>query len=619
MNLPFEELKASERLPSPSGVALEILRLTQNPDISIDDLLKPVQSDPALAGRLLQIANSALHGHNGAVVSVRNALINLGTNSLTNLALSLSLLDSNRLGSCNAFDYDLFWSSSLLRAVAIKLLALKRPDTDTLPDEAFTIGLLAEIGRLALAQVYPLEYALCLQKSQSDLLELERESFLITHQQITIEMLRGWGLPERVLNPLIESWSISSNIINDEPAGVFATQLRLASYLAGEHGINSGIAELPSLMKTLNLNFPELEHIRRQLFLEWQHWGELLSIPVDTTVFKSMGTSPDPLDDQLKILVVEDDRTQALILSTHLKQQGHKVFVANNGNQALQQVMLARPDIIITDYQMEQMNGLSLTSTLRTNLDLQSIYVILITADKSPALMTAAFDAGVNDFISKPIRHDELDARVLGARYSLKLHLKFKQEQEIIRQRSFELATEKRRIQLVAITDPLTELPNRRYASARLNQEWAAFQRHGRPFAILSLDLDKFKEINDLFGHDTGDIVLKHFANVLRQTIRSEDIACRMGGEEFIVIAPNTNTETARILCERICLRVEKQQPDSLKLLRLVTVSIGAAVSNLALAEGNEGWNAILKLSDLALYHAKSAGRNTFKIYDDYV
>jgi diguanylate cyclase (GGDEF)-like protein len=256
---------------------------------------------------------------------------------------------------------------------------------------------------------------------------------------------------------------------------------------------------------------------------------------------------------------------------------------------------------------MKPMDGLSLTRAIKVSQETKSIYVILVTADKDHQTMSAAFDAGVNDFISKPIHHDELNARILGARRTLSQHRQEGQEREEIRRQAFDLASEKRRIERTAATDPLTDLPNRRYASSRLNQEWATFGRYNRPLGILSLDLDQFKQINDNFGHDVGDKVLQHFARVLSQSIRSEDTACRMGGEEFIVIAPNTDLTTMRSLCERIRVRVEKQQPAELKLPRLVTVSIGATVADL---DQDESWQNTLKRSDRALYEAKAAGRN---------
>ena len=171
-------------------------------------------------------------------------------------------------------------------------------------------------------------------------------------------------------------------------------------------------------------------------------------------------------------------------------------------------------------------------------------------------------------------------------------------------------------MEILAITDTLTGLSNRRDAVTRLDQEWATFKRYGRPFSLLSLDLDKFKQINDSFGHATGDQVLIHFANVLRQSIRRCDSAYRMGGEEFLIILPNTDYSTIAMLAERIRDTVEKNQPEQLHLARLVTVSIGGATVQLSFDE--KGWEDTMGRSDRALYHAKATGRNIFKIFEDF-
>lgn len=175
----FEELKSSKNLPSPTGVALEIIRLTQDSSIDLEDLSRPIHSDPVLSGRLLKIANSAVNGSMPKVLSIRDALLRVGTKALADLALSLSILDNNRLGICIAFDYDAFWRTSLLRGIAMQQITAQRlsdgKNSLLKPEEAFSVGLLSEIGRLALAQIHPQLYAECLKQQRGNLLALERE------------------------------------------------------------------------------------------------------------------------------------------------------------------------------------------------------------------------------------------------------------------------------------------------------------------------------------------------------------------------------------------------------------------------------------------------------------
>lgn len=606
----FEELKASNKLPSPSGVALEIIRLTQNPNCSLEDISRPVQSDPSLAGRLLKLANSAQNSASAPIVSIKDALHKVGTQALTHLALSLSILDSNRIGACHAFDYDAYWATSVQRALSMQLLT--ELSGDLKPEEAFSVGLLSEIGRLALAQIHPTRYAQCLLTEHGKLLELEKDAFLITHQQISVQMMREWGIPEWILAAVKLSFkSTTAQLDTNKSLSNLAAQLRLARWIAGGNGIDHGLEDIPYLLESLSLNYSDLDHIRSKLFAEWRSWGELLCMPINDDYHSwldSYRTKTDNAsDNDFKILVVEDDRCERHLLSQYLTSQGYKVFTAENGDQALKEYILHRPQVVMTDYLMEPLDGLVLTRALRSNQDARKVYVILITAHKESEMMAAAFDAGVNDFIIKPAQSEELKARIIGAKHFLKLQQEQSTEKDVIRNEAVDFALAKRRFANLAITDPLTGLFNRRYANSRLEQEWAFYIRHKRSFGILSLDLDCFKQINDNFGHDVGDRALQHFACILQQSLRSEDVPCRIGGEEFIVICPIIDSNTIDALCERIRNRVEKQQPLELKLSRLITVSIGAAISD-SLIDGTP--SETLKRSDKALYAAKTAGRN---------
>ncbi len=621
MNIIFEELKASGNLPSPSGVAKEIMRLTQNSNVTIEELVHQVKVDPALTGQLLKIANSAFSGRSEPVIAVKDAVIRLGSKILSRLALSLSVLDSNRMGRCAAFDYDSFWSTSLLRGLAMQAISVHQ--RTIAPEEAFTVGLISEIGRLALAQIYPLEYSHCLESDSENLLIHEQIAFAIDHNKITLAILEDWGLPETVIDAVqIFQQFDPQTCFHNHPSEKLAAQLQLASLLADDQNLNLNFLSIQSLLNRFDINSLQFNVLKKQLLSDWYEWGELLSIPVSKT--QESVKENDQLQtitlahnekSGLSILLIEDDRIQLEILSSYLSNQGHHITTAQNGEQALKSLLTSTPQIIITDYKMAPMDGLTLCKTLRANSQTQHIYLILITADKDMTTMTEAFAVGANDFIRKPITHNELNARILGAQRTIHLQTENNIRQKGIQRLAFDLAATKRRLEMVAATDQLTSLPNRRHAITILTQEWQKYRRHNRPLSLLSLDLDLFKQINDNFGHATGDMVLIHFANILRQSIRAGDTACRIGGEEFLVILPDTDLQTLRILSERIRNMVENNQPEQLYLSRLVTVSIGAAVADLKVDEN--GWENTLNRSDQALYSAKTSGRNRVKIFED--
>lgn len=215
-------------------------------------------------------------------------------------------------------------------------------------------------------------------------------------------------------------------------------------------------------------------------------------------------------------------------------------------------------------------------------------------------------DAGIDDYLTKPVSLRVLLARIRAGHRIVVLQQALEKESRDIQHYTVELEAANRRLQVMANTDILTKLPNRRYALERLEQEWATTQRCKRPMSVLMLDLDHFKSVNDTFGHDVGDQVLTHAANLMKETSRTNDIVCRLGGEEFLIIAPNTDGKTALLLAERIRSSIEKNQFKGLTQHQPITVSIGVAGS----VNDRPGWNELMKLSDQALYSVKRSSRN---------
>jgi HD-like signal output (HDOD) protein len=193
----YEAIKAAGNLPSPSGVALKILELTQGEQSTVEEIAAAVELDPAISGRLLKLVNSPLAGQSRKVASVSRAAALLGVRTVGSLALSFSLVSDHRRGKCAAFDYELFWSESVARAVAARHLACLIRSFS--PEEAFTVGLLSQIGRLALAAVFPEQYASTLRSvATSDpdsLCAAEKTSFGIDHHELAAEMMADWHMP----------------------------------------------------------------------------------------------------------------------------------------------------------------------------------------------------------------------------------------------------------------------------------------------------------------------------------------------------------------------------------------------------------------------------------------
>jgi len=609
----FYELKVSDRLPSPTGTALAVMKLVQREDVTAHELAHLVQSDPALTARVLRLANSPTIGARRPVVSVLDAVVLVGMKSVCQFALGLSLVGKYARGRCAAFDYPAYWSRSLALAVAIQ--ALVGRERSVAPEEAFTLGLLADIGRLALATAWPEEYGTCLQQAQGDALSgLEKERFAIDHDALSLTLLADWGFPAVFLDALRLSRAAEfGEASRAEHLGrrmVFARAI--ADYCVADARLRSTL--LPALSERAaafgldEQSFPRLlEHVDTQ----WHAWGSVSGI--DTDLRQS---PPDQIEEDepppggLNVLLVDDDPMMLARLSKQLAAGGHRVATCRDGGAALKYVVEHKPQLVITDWRMKPMDGLQLCRSLRASVFGKNLYLIMLTSTEDDDALVEAFNAGIDDYVVKPPNLKVLQARIRAGQRIVALQQDLVLEHAEIERYSAELAVANRRLEQMANTDLLTSLPNRRYALNRLEQEWASAIRFNRPLSVMMLDLDFFKAINDTLGHDAGDRVLAHAAKILREAVRASDIACRMGGEEFLVIASNTDGAAALRLAERIRAAIELRQPEAMSLPRALTVSIGVAGTTGA----HRGWKELIKLADQVLYAVKQAGRNGVRL-----
>jgi len=186
------------------------------------------------------------------------------------------------------------------------------------------------------------------------------------------------------------------------------------------------------------------------------------------------------------------------------------------------------------------------------------------------------------------------------------LQQELEREREELRHFAAELAISNRSLQEAALTDALTGLPNRRYALERIQQEWAASYRSARSLACMVIDLDDFKQINDIYGHDVGDMALRLVSEALRQVLRSQDVICRTGGDEFLVICPETSEEEVLACGERLRKEIDRLTVDNEDETLRLSISIGVAVRNDTMTSASD----LIKKADRAVFQAKRRGRN---------
>jgi len=623
----FAELKTTGKLPSPSGVAMAVIELCRRDSSSVEDIGRAVRADPALSGRLIKFANSALHGNRRPVVSVPDAVRMVGISTVRQLVLGFSLLGQYRDGVCKVFDYQAFWSRSLAMAIAADALAQGMRCAS--PEETFTCGLLANIGRLALATLYPGEVdellSLRPQPEGERLAALERERFATDHNELSAALLEDWHLPRVFIEAVFRHECADDAGLPEGSRERLLCELlglaaRLADFcMADDAGRRQSVPALILAAAKLGLEEPALNALTAQLVSEWKEWGKILEVPTRAVpplqqVIEEAAEPQGPAVDAaapapheaLTILAVDDDRPTLLVLEHLLRGLGYKVFTALDGKSALARALATRPQIIISDWIMPGMDGITLCKALRQSEEGRQMYFIVLSALEQDDQLVQAFESGVDDYVTKPFTPRVLAARLRAGLRVVRLQEEAQRDNENMRRFAAELAVANRRLQQAALTDSLTGLPNRRYGMERLEQEWAATSRSQRPLACLMVDVDGFKDVNDTWGHDLGDALLRHLGAAMRREVRAEDMVCRMGGEEFLMVLADTNLHTAMALAERVRHAVAESVFTSGTASCRVTVSIGVALREPGMQRVDE----LLKAADNALYAAKTGGRN---------
>lgn len=296
--------------------------------------------------------------------------------------------------------------------------------------------------------------------------------------------------------------------------------------------------------------------------------------------------------EQFKIVVADDSAVYRALVKDTLAREYCTVHFAKNGREAISLVSAHRPAVVITDWQMPDVTGLQVCAQIRHDQD-SYIYIVLLTSNSEKNQIIEGLAAGADDYLTKPFHPGELLARVAVGRRIVELHR--------------QIQAKNRSLEDLALADPLTGLPNRRAIENWATREMKGAARHGFPFWVVMADIDRFKSVNDTFGHEAGDLVLKRFADLLRANTRACDISGRIGGEEFVVAIGHCDSLDVLTATERIRRQLEAETFRFDGTVLGVTASFG--ISGF---QGNKApeFDQLLRDADAALYAAKHGGRN---------
>ena len=624
----YRSMKATGKLPSPKGVAFSIIKLLQRDDFRVSDLVRLVQSDPAIAGRLLKFANAAAFGRTRPIVSLQRAIVALGAFRVRDLVIGLSVMHSHTSGQCAEFDYAGFWGRSLATAIACQELAHYAQISS---EELFTIGLLARVGELAMASLYPGEYAIVLLKARErngQLADLERESFNMDYHQLGATMLAEWGLPDMLIQaayhheqPDLAGFRDGSRVLTLTHSLNFARSLSEVC-MANEEARWSLLPGLLTRAARLGISGDALNDVVDRMVRRWREWGAMLQVRTQEIppFAEILAASPPSLrvsssspeqngklaSPRLQVQLVGIPQTELPNLTEQIESLGHQPTPVDHSPEGLKHALRQPAQIVIADMAMPGLKPAAFCRLLRQTSAGKESYALLLASPGSERLILEAIDAGADDVLVKPLSIQTLRVRLNTATRMLLLREEIQRERRGIMRSTDEFAVTHKRLLQEALTDPLTQLPNRRHGLDFLASEWAFAQSNSLPMACLLLDIDHFKRINDTHGHAAGDAVLRQLADLLKRTSRVEDLVFRYGGEEFAAVLPNASIRAAVQIAERIRSVVEKYSFLWESQTIPVTLSIGVAHLN----GGEKDSQALIETADAALYQAKKSGRN---------
>jgi two-component system cell cycle response regulator len=317
------------------------------------------------------------------------------------------------------------------------------------------------------------------------------------------------------------------------------------------------------------------------------------SLAADLAQARAADTAHGPFP----VLVVDDSPVARKLVECSLPKSEYAILLAKTGQEAIEKFAEHRPGLIITDWLMPDFSGIELCERIRREFRNHFTYIIVLTGVQEKTAVVRGLKAGADEYLTKPFDPDELLARAGVGRRIIQMHREIEEKNRLLEQ--------------LALTDQLTDLPNRRAVEEWAKRQISAAARHEFPFWVIMTDLDKFKTINDTWGHDAGDAVLRKFAEILKSNTRSSDICGRIGGDEFLMIITHSQPEGIQLAIERMRAQVEAQR----FVFNGQEVSLTASFGVASFRRGQvPDLERLIVQADVALYSAKRRGRNCVSI-----
>ncbi len=597
--------------PSPSQSTLALMELLQKENASLDEAARLIRLDPILVAKTIKLANSPIYRPTRPIVSLDEALMRIGLQVVVRMALGLALING-KFSSTPGFDLNHFWLASLLRAIAMQALAKEMGNWPA--GEIFIFGLLSEIGSLMMVCTAPEKSTIFSNEvlSFAEQKILEKNEFGFSRHDLTAALMRQWRLPETMIMA-IENCNSGADFDLEHASNSAPDRLQTLIHILGAGRSITKWVMSPASERSLEvlqeniqswwMNTPHFVAMIHHVLSEWADIAEIFELPQSPPGLDNLESIRNTLmrsrDDQEDIrnkplLLVDDQAGDRALLQRTLEPAGYQTLQASSADEAFTVIYKNSPRIILLDWVMPEINGLDLCRRLRREFG-PRLYIIILTAHYNQSYAVEALEAGANDYLSKPISRSVLLAKLVVAQQIVEFISSLESNCE-------KLIHQNNSLQSMAMKDALTGLANRRGADEFLNQHWSNALRSQSILSCIMIDIDYFKQINDQYGHDQGDLVLEALGKLLLETSRIGDLTARVGGEEFMIICLQCQLADAAALAERIrnkAMSLSDKLPP-------ITISAGVA----ELSENMSNRETLLRAADQALLAAKRKGRN---------
>jgi len=635
-----------QTLPSLPQAASRLMQEVMKPEPDMTEISRIIESDPGLVGRVLRLVNSPYYGVRYQVTTVEHAVSLLGLKAIESLVLSLTVFDVLSPSKAHALDLLRHWQHSLAVAAAAKFIAVKTGYK--VPDETYTAGLLHDVGRAILDICAPDELRTVLEamgKSGTVAVQIERETIGIDHAGIGEYVLRRWNIPEHVCRGVGMHHADVLSGLDDKAAAAIAAIVQAADFIAWSNGLGSldgapKIAVTPVVEKALSgvdqaavfqemtrelekaaqlfgVAVPNQEELRRNLSMTAAELGRIHTLHRD-------------IEERLARKTREVEAVNTLM--QRVRYTYDKADVVKNLLEAIcKGLALERAAFFDIDAETGAIRGLTVLDISSAAPDITSIALPApkpeeplgkIIAGGKPSLLLADEGEGLlramdsSEAVVSPLAAGKrTEGIVFADNYLSKrpltsadlVSMSVLVEEAGMAFENAVLYQHAQRLKTMAETDALTGLFNRRHILHLLQNEVYRSERYKLPLSIAMVDIDRFKVFNDKYGHQAGDRVLRSFSRLLRKSSRNIDIPGRFGGEEFLVILPETGIESAGIYGERVRKLAERLGAHLKDRYRecSFTISVGLTLFN-----DSDDINSFIHRVDQAMYAAKQRGRN---------